>query len=269
MDEELNPYRTPSAVGDVENEACADGTPVKIQSVLLRAYVTVGFIGLSVLVKAAIVLGRACHFEWFLLRPGGGSLAPIEIAAELGIPLAVLYFFCFMMWTYRSARNARLLEGRMSAISPGMAVGAYFIPFYNWVGPFLAMKGVAQVIQRFSKGPEVWLGVWWAAWLFGGIVGVAHRISQSLESLYVLEVTSALAQILTAALVIRLTRQQSFLYNNPPLIPNRLRMVAGLKPPSLSQGIPLRPPGFPSARQPLPRQARVVPASEGTGIGDE
>jgi len=254
MDDEINPYRTPSAVGEVGFDPHPGGMAVRIRCVRLRAYLTLGSIGLCLLVKAGLALGRASHSQWFVLRPDGGTYAPIEILAGLGILLAFLNYVWFMMWVFRSAQNARLLEGRLSSISPGMAVGSYFIPFYNWVGPMLAMKALAGVIQRFSKGPAAWVGLWWTAWLFAAFASLVDRVSKSPESLHVLEGTAVISLFLTAALVIRLTRQQTFLTRNPPIIPNLPRMVPSRIPPNILRGVPLLRQPLPPTPRPSPRQ---------------
>jgi len=238
MDDEFNPYRTPAALGETEAELCVDGVAVRIKSVRLRANFTLACLGLNLLAESGVMLARDIPFASFLFRPLAGKFTPMEIVVWVSIALAILRFIWFMMWVFRSAQNAKLLEGRGSSISPGMAVGSYFIPIYNWVGPMLALKRVVQVIQRFAKGPAAWVGVWWTSWILGSVIGLVYRFSGTSDSWYALQGSKVLYLLLTATLVIQLTRQQMLLFRNPPVMPGVPRTAAGARPPSISRGMP-------------------------------
>lgn len=67
----------------------------------------------------------------------------------------------FLIWKYRAAANARVIDPDQMKISPGMAVGAYFIPLANLVIPYRAMAGIA----RASRVDRFWVGAWWVAYL--------------------------------------------------------------------------------------------------------
>jgi hypothetical protein len=96
-----------------------------------------------------VVSAGLTPFDWLMLLTGIGSI------------------ITYLMWKYRAARNARILDPSVARISPGMAVGSYFIPFAQLVIPCQAMAGIA----RASKVRLAWVAVWWAAHL-GTLAGV-------------------------------------------------------------------------------------------------
>jgi hypothetical protein len=73
----------------------------------------------------------------------------------------------FLIWMYRAAANARVLDPQAMTISPGMAVGGYFIPVVNLVLPYLAMAGIA----RASRVEWFWVAMWWAGHIGGVVLG--------------------------------------------------------------------------------------------------
>lgn len=89
--------------------------------------------------------------------------------------LATVIVFC--CWIYRANRNVRALGAQGLRISPGWAVGYFFVPILNWWRPYQAMKD----LWRASKNPAAWdcvkpgaiLGIWWGLWLVSNILGYA------------------------------------------------------------------------------------------------
>jgi hypothetical protein len=65
----------------------------------------------------------------------------------------------YLVWLHRVTAA---FKGQ-SRFTPGMAVGSWFIPFYNFVAPCLSL---ADVWRRVMGGQHAWLpGVWWATYL--------------------------------------------------------------------------------------------------------
>ncbi len=70
-----------------------------------------------------------------------------------------------LLWTYRANANARGLGATGMQVTPGWAVGWYFVPLANLIKPFDAMRE----IWRASANPPAWwrhpaprlLGWWW------------------------------------------------------------------------------------------------------------
>jgi Domain of unknown function (DUF4328) len=116
-------------------------------------------------------------------------------------------------WIYRAAWNVRHLAAYAPSISPGMAVGWYFIPFASLVMPFRAMREIWQGSlladgTASSAGAAQQDGIlrwWWALFLITSFIGNAIlRITmQDNASLDTLLVKSA-ASIALDALAIPL-----------------------------------------------------------------
>ena len=84
------------------------------------------------------------------------------------------------IWIYRAAINLRALGAKDMAISPGWAVGWYFIPIANLWKPFQAMKEIWQASLNPLQGgksaaPRV-LRIWWGLWLLGFLVPLTGTI---------------------------------------------------------------------------------------------
>lgn len=101
------------------------------------------------------------HDTYYIVSAG---LTPLDWLMLLtGLGSVILY----LMWKYRAAVNARILNPAAARISPGMAVGSYFIPFVQLVIPCQAMAGIA----RASTGSIQGVALWWAGHI-GVLVGV-------------------------------------------------------------------------------------------------
>ncbi len=85
---------------------------------------------------------------------------------------------CILLWKYRACKNLHVAHARGMDISPGWAVGSYFVPILNLWLPFQAMSRIARA-SRNPYHPEVVtragpLGWWWFLWLatiFGTVAG--------------------------------------------------------------------------------------------------
>lgn len=150
-----------------------------------------------------------------------GLLSLVTLAVY--VPLVVL----FCIWTYRSAANARALGAGGFEVSPGWAVGWYFIPFANLWMPFKAMSEIwrASRSELPEQVPGQWrdsgsgfiLGSWWLAWILGRSLDAVARplargeaFGEALGS--ILHVAGSLlesiAALLCIAVVYRLTVRQ-------------------------------------------------------------
>ena len=133
--------------------------------------------------------------DWLMLLTGLGSVIP------------------YLMWKYRAATNARILDPAAARISPGMAVGSYFIPLVQLVIPCQAMAGIA----RASTGNAAGVALWWTghvgAILAGVVIGLmpvppdGSGRPSTFEHGYI--VWSLLTFLVTWQLVMRITRAQS------------------------------------------------------------
>jgi Domain of unknown function (DUF4328) len=133
--------------------------------------------------------------DWLMLLTGIGSV------------------ISYLMWKYRAAVNARILDPAAARISPGMAVGSYFIPFAQFVIPCQAMAGIA----RASTGSIAGVALWWTGHVGAILAGVAVGLMpvapdwsgkpSAIEHGYI--VWSVLTFLVTCQLIMRITRAQS------------------------------------------------------------
>jgi hypothetical protein len=74
----------------------------------------------------------------------------------------------FITWQWRSAKNAELSTGPLRW-SPGWSIGGWFIPFANWVIPYLCIQEISQSTTRHADGlpsdERSLVPWWWAAFV--------------------------------------------------------------------------------------------------------
>ena len=76
-------------------------------------------------------------------------------------------------WIYLASKNAHLLSSDLT-ISPGWAVGWYFVPFANLIKPFHAMREIWWASHDSGGGyeeraPQL-VGWWWGLWITTNIL---------------------------------------------------------------------------------------------------
>lgn len=117
-----------------------------------------------------------------------GPSAPDEIGLVdwLALPQVVVSLAAFVIvgrWIYLASANAHAMTDEMT-ISPGWAVGWYFVPFANLVKPFQAMKEIWLASHRAGatyepRGSSI-LGWWWGLWLLTNVIGnISFRMEMS------------------------------------------------------------------------------------------
>ncbi len=129
----------------------------------------------------------------------------------------------FGLWTYRVAKNATAMGARLS-ITPGWAVGYYFIPIVSWWMPYSAM---AQVWDASDPDPRTdpyqprshaLLVAWWISWLASrGVHLVVSRWDEPADAQawadqialgFVGLAVEAIAVVVAMAMVWKMTRRQ-------------------------------------------------------------
>lgn len=125
------------------------------------------------------------------------DLAAAEVVqACTGVLQMLVYLttaILFLVWLYRASSNLAPLGATSQTISPGWAVGWWFIPFMNLVRPYQAVREIWQLSEPprdaaatappAARRGAAWLGWWWAGWLVSNIGGVIlTRISMETES---------------------------------------------------------------------------------------
>jgi hypothetical protein len=151
-----------------------------------------------------------------------GPLDPFEVrpADFVAIPMLVMMIVCVVvvgMWIYRASANAHALSDEMT-ISPGWAVGWYFVPIMYWFRPYQAMREI-WLASHFrgnwhgEPAPAI-LGWWWGLWVVSNILGsISFRLSMSLEDgasldlVTVLDIASSALSVPLSLTLIAIMRQ--------------------------------------------------------------
>ena len=120
------------------------------------------------------------------------SMATGDISTALGLVTILSTIFlialiaCFILvgrWIYRASANAHALSNEMT-ISPGWAVGWYFIPIANLFKPYQAMREI-WLASHFrgnwhgEPSPSIVTG-WWGLWI---VINILDNISMRLGRL--------------------------------------------------------------------------------------
>jgi hypothetical protein len=93
----------------------------------------------------------------------------------ISVALLIACVVTFALWTHRVATNAVALSGRLT-ISPGWAVGYYFVPIVNWWRPYTALAEVWDAshpdprCDQSAPRCHALLLAWWITWLIRGAV---------------------------------------------------------------------------------------------------
>jgi Domain of unknown function (DUF4328) len=170
------------------------------------------FVSLGVLALIAVArLVSALNLHSAVTGEGDITGAHHTYSVWVGISmLAVLVCAgVFIAWFFRAYKNLRRLGVQNLRYGDGWAIGAWFVPFLNWVRP----KNIANDIWRGSEpGVEVWwqwrqvevpslVHWWWALFLVQGFV--AYIGQRMIESGYhdATSLSSALSQIKSGTVV--------------------------------------------------------------------
>lgn len=116
--------------------------------------------------------------------------------------LTVIAFILLLVWSYRVTANTRRRVGDRLDVTPGWAIGWWFVPIANLFKPLQMVSQNLRVAEagnawRRRDRPEV-LGLWWAFWvastIFGRFASRLDRLDAPPDGLYV--IVKALAMIL-------------------------------------------------------------------------
>lgn len=144
-------------------------------------------------------LAIAGLIEYYVLTSQGldpyldmGTVSTVFSLVVLGVSLAqlgglVASVILVSMWTYRAMKNLHIAKAAAATMSPGWAVGWYFIPFANLWKPFEGMLQIWRESHRLAGRPEkvaAYVGWWWATWLVSNfLANIALRLSGFTEPL--------------------------------------------------------------------------------------
>ena len=174
------PEHVPHRVADPEDP------PREMSGLAWGALVCLGLIGIVGLARivAALALGSAARGE-------GDVEAAYDTYTAFAGAHAVLFLIAagvFIAWFFRAYKNLRRLGVENMRYRTGWAIGAWFIPFFNWFRP----KHIANDVWRGSeRGVDVatqWRRVrvpglvhwWWGLFLIQGfMLEVGQEITAS------------------------------------------------------------------------------------------
>jgi hypothetical protein len=137
-------------------------------------------------------------------------------AALLAIAELALYVGCaivFLIWLYRASSNARALGARDMMVTPGWAVGWYFVPLANLGMPYVTMRD----LWKASAKPRDWqiesapatIALWWGCWIVANLTGlIAFRLEYEMgvEALPATQGLGLVSEIFTIPAALLLTR---------------------------------------------------------------
>lgn len=137
-------------------------------------------------------------FEDLGLSSGVFSLAVLAVGLmQLGGLIASVVLVA--MWTYRAMKNLHIIRAPGASMTPGWAVGWYFIPIANLWKPFEGMLQIWRESHRLAGRPEkvaAYVGCWWACWVGGGILSqISLRLTGFIEPLPTYEAGLAVAVV--------------------------------------------------------------------------
>ena len=143
-----------------------------------------------------VALGLSALYTIGVLGGFGGAIAPAEsfeglehVLAATGVLnlLAVAAAgLAVLRWIYRTSRNAHALYPAMT-VTPGWAVGWFFVPIANLWKPFQAVSETWQV-SADPHAPEAVpippvLRIWWGCWIASSIISnIDFRLSKHAET---------------------------------------------------------------------------------------
>ncbi len=129
---------------------------------------------------------------------------------------------CFVLvgrWIYRTNANAHLLSGDMT-ITPGWAIGWYFVPFANLVKPYQGMKETWLASHEagglHEETETALLPWWWGLWLVTNILGnISMQITlradgfdaPSSQAVRLIDLAAAALNVPLCLILIRLMRR--------------------------------------------------------------
>jgi hypothetical protein len=125
--------------------------------------------------------------------------------------LALLFFVAFFgctivvgMWIYRTNANAHSFSSEMT-ITPGWAVGWFFIPLANLVKPYQGVKET-WLASHFDgdAGDTPLVGIWWGLWLVSNVLArLSTQFSDALTPTW-FDVAAGAVDVALSVVLIRL-----------------------------------------------------------------
>lgn len=138
----------------------------------------------SAIVGVYLICNLLSAVTSFLAQPRGPD--EVGLPELLAIAEVVALLICMVTvgrWIYVASSNAHQLRDDLS-ISPGWAVGWYFVPIMNLFKPLQAMKEIWSASDELDgydrQGTPAIIGWWWGLWIASNILGnISFRMSMA------------------------------------------------------------------------------------------
>lgn len=175
-------------------------------------------------IKVLFDLKNSAYGDILYLAEGLQS-APVLMLLGLGglilVAINVIGIVYFIMWFRRAYWNLHQLTGGLQ-YTEGWAAGAWFIPIFNWFGPYQIAKElftksedllVAEGITERSSNRFKVLGIWWALWIISSILGSISGQGDKIDDLDVqiifgfLGVIGSLISIVAAIFAVKMIKE--------------------------------------------------------------
>jgi hypothetical protein len=189
-----------------------------------RATSAVTFVAIATAAQAVLFVGWGVTLAAAGAAPGSAMQIAGALVLLVGVIVLLVGFMgsavAVPMWMHRAYRNLPALGAQALRWSPRWAAGGWFIPFANFVIPFLVMRELWHHSGGMPEPPGP--RPWWAAFIASGALAYASTVATrsglaggsaiaSAISL-VSTVGYAIAGILLILLLRRITRRQQARY---------------------------------------------------------
>jgi hypothetical protein len=142
---------------------------------LIEALLSLGAIMAAVSLLSSLMQAELLSRSSFTQAEGYSNDIREQTISLLNLPLYLFTVITFGRWIVRANKNVWALGAHGLRMTPGWAVGYFFIPFLNLWRPYQAMKD----LWRASHSPSSWsptaagsiLPAWWTLWLFSCVLG--------------------------------------------------------------------------------------------------
>jgi hypothetical protein len=147
----------------------------------------------------------------------------------LALMLTVATIPVFGVWIVRAHRNLRALGARGLDVSPGWALGWFFVPFANLWMPYRAMRTLWRASHDAARWQlqrvPWWVTLWWAAWLARHVLGTSMTMQEPSASAVeaqlrwaelniTVQTAGMLLTALAVLLILRISRAQTAQYQS-------------------------------------------------------
>lgn len=181
----VNPYQAPAMMDNVASPAAPGHVAYPYESGNVRAKMAMLLVGCCMLVYGVMIFARYNRLEALerenisMINDADQLVNMITLALmAVGIASAVTY----LMWMHRAYRNLPSLGQHKLKMTPGWAVGYWFIPIINLFRPYQAMADIWKgscpegIIPGSKSSPPSTVNIWWMGYIILGVVNIFGNI---------------------------------------------------------------------------------------------